>query len=196
MKRITHRGFADEYPENTLSAARQVATQADMIELDLRRCRSGEIAVIHDSFVDAVTETRGSVEDLSATALSRLNVCNSGQGVPTLRRVLDVVPPKIGLTLELKEAGIAADVIKTLRGINNGVVIASNDVGILHETRTADPTTPVALVFATDPQQHLSVARELGCSHIQPYWSICIATDLVEQAHKAGIIVYAWTIDT
>lgn len=170
MKQIAHRGFADEYPENTLLAARQAATQADMIELDLRRCRSGEIVVIHDSIADAVTDACGRVDDLSATALSRLDVCNSGEGVPTLTRVLDVVPAEIDLILELKEAGIATDVIEALRRIGNEVVIASSEVGILHEVRAADPTIPVALVFATEPQQHLSTARELSCTHIHPHW--------------------------
>ena len=112
MKHIAHRGVAAEYPENTLLAVRQATTQADMIELDLRRCGSGEIVVIHDGIVDTISERRGRVKDFSVTDLSRLNVLTSGEGVPTLTSVLDAVPPEISFNLELKETGLVGDVLK------------------------------------------------------------------------------------
>ena len=46
---IAHRGARDSAPENTLAAFElALAHGADGIELDVTRCCSGEIVVLHD----------------------------------------------------------------------------------------------------------------------------------------------------
>lgn len=113
MKRIAHRGFAGKYPENTLAAVQQAATRADMIELDLRRCRSGEIVVVHDGIVDAVTDACGRVNDLSATdlghqvreddnrSLAPSDTASLTGRMLRLPRRIDVVSPIVGTAYSL-----------------------------------------------------------------------------------------------
>ena len=52
MRLIAHRGFAGVNPENTLQAVEAAAGVADAIEVDVRRCESGDLVVIHDETVD------------------------------------------------------------------------------------------------------------------------------------------------
>jgi glycerophosphoryl diester phosphodiesterase len=84
-----HRGAVnDKSPENTLPAfKRAVRLGAGAIELDVRRCKSGEIVVIHDKRVDRTTNGRGKVRHLTLTELRQLDAGN-GTHIPTLDEVL------------------------------------------------------------------------------------------------------------
>ncbi len=196
MRLIAHRGFANEHPENTIEAVQQAASQADMIELDLRRCRSGELVVIHDGIVDAVTESRGRVSEFTASELRRLDVLGSGEGVPTFAAVLEHVSPNVGLNIELKERNLVSDVVAALEGRENEVVISSSSVTVLEEAKRVDRSLETALVFSTSPDKNLERARTLGYRYIQPHWGVCVATDLVDRAHELGLEVFVWSINT
>ncbi len=167
-----------------------------MIELDLRRCRSGEIVVIHDGILDAVTDASGRVDSFSATELANLNVHKSGQGVPTLNSVLDTVPSSVGLNLELKEYGLAEDVVKAIRDREADIVVSSANTEVLRKVRMVDPNIPTSLIFAINPEKNLKTAEELGCTHIQPHWGICLSTNLIERAHEKELETFVWTINT
>ncbi len=167
-----------------------------MVELDLRRCRSGEIVVIHDGIVDAVTDSDGQVADYSATELANLNVHGSGQGVPTLANVLEIISPGVSLNLEIKELGLAEDVVNAVRDWDSQVVISSANKEILQEVRGVDPNIPIALIFAINPEKNLRAAEKLGCTHVQPHWGISLSTSLIEQAHEKEMKIFVWTINT
>ena len=109
-----HRGFDDYYPENTVGAISRAARTdgVDAVEFDVRRCGSGELVVIHHDHVGTISESSGDVNELSVSELAAVSVEGSGEGVPQLDEVLDVVPPEIGINVELKETRIAEDVLE------------------------------------------------------------------------------------
>lgn len=193
MDLIAHRGFAGIHPENTVGAVRAASDQADVVEVDLRRCRSGEVVVIHDETVDRVTEATGAVADFTATELDALNVLGSGQGVPTLAAVLEAIPTDVGVNLELKERELADDTVGAIQHVGNEVLISSFLPDALEECRGTDPATARALLFAEDPHEHLALARELGCTAVHP--RIPIVDAIVEEAHGVGMAVNAWTVE-
>ena len=71
---IAHRGARGVAPENTL-AAFQAALDADAdgIELDVTRCATGEIVVIHDDTLDRTTNGSGLVADVNFCSLRALD---------------------------------------------------------------------------------------------------------------------------
>jgi glycerophosphoryl diester phosphodiesterase len=87
---IAHRGEPVAHRENTLPAlAAAVALGADMVEIDLRRTRDGEIVVLHDQTLERLWEVAASVGDLD---LAEVAVLGDGDvRIPTLRAVLDAV---------------------------------------------------------------------------------------------------------
>lgn len=88
---IGHRGASAHAPENTLAAfALAIAQGADGIELDVKRCASGEVVVMHDETVDRTTNGAGKVHELSLAELRRLDA-GHGERVPTLDEVFDLV---------------------------------------------------------------------------------------------------------
>ncbi|MFB6108046.1 MAG: glycerophosphodiester phosphodiesterase [Haloplanus sp.] len=195
MRLIAHRGFAAEHPENTLLALRRASRRADAVEVDVRRCGSGELVVVHDETVDRVTDATGRVADYGREELAALSVLGSGEGVPTLGEALDAVPASVGVNLELKECGLAADALSVAADRDTEAFVSSFSVDALRECRDADPAVPRAYLFADgDDDDAVDCARDLDCAFLHPHHDRCDA-DFVARAHDAGLAVNAWTVD-
>lgn len=199
MNCIAHRGFADEHPENTLPAVRAAATVADAIEVDVRRCGSGELVVVHDATIDRVTDDSGRVAARSAAELADLSVCGSGAGVPTLAEVCAELPSEVTLNVELKERGLVADLEPSLAGFDGDVLVSSFLDGPLRNLERRD----AALLFGGDETDEgggdanaeamLDRAVALGCVAVHPHYATCTPS-LVRRAHERGLTVNAWTV--
>src|SRR4051794_21787945 len=86
---IAHRGAAADAPENSLAAFRLAREyDADGVELDVMRCRTGEVVVFHDDDL-ARFETNGPnskprrVCDLGWDELQRIDI-GQGERIPQL----------------------------------------------------------------------------------------------------------------
>ena len=189
MNCIAHRGFAGVTPENTVAAVeRAVASGADGVEVDVRRCGSGELVVHHDETVDRTTDGSGPVADLTASELARLSVEGSGAGVPTFEAVVAAVPDDVVLHAEVKERGIASEVESSVREGGCETVISSFEAEALTEVETL----PTALI-RSDVAGAVERATDLGCSMLHPNVDAC-DSGFVERAHEAGLNVNAWTV--
>lgn len=196
MRLIAHRGFADRYPQNTLPAIEQAVPKADMIELDVRRCGSGELVVVHDEVVDRIADATGRVDDLTAAELADLDVLETGTGVPTLAEAADAIPAETGINLELKEHGIATEAVAAASTVENEVIVSSFDAPTLDALETDDPTVELAYLFGLRTDEDFEDALALDCSYIHLHWGHWLLTDAIERAHDAGMAVNVWTIDT
>jgi glycerophosphoryl diester phosphodiesterase len=191
---IAHRGYADRFPENTLTAFRgAVAAGADGIELDVRQCATGESVVIHDGTVDRVTDDEGRVADRSLSTLQALEVLESGESIPTLAAVFDELRTEVTLHVELKASGPIPEVVALAADRPHDVVVSSFDPDHLEPVRDLDGP-PTALLFANNPDRNLTLATDLGCASVHPHASLCLGTDLIDRAHAADLRVNAWTL--
>lgn len=193
MRLIAHRGFAGAFPENTRQAVEEATEYADEIEIDVRRCGSGELVVIHDATVDRVTDGSGAVADHTIDELRALDVLGTGDGVPTLSEILRAVPNHIGVNVELKEPGIAVDALTRMSSLHPQTLVSSFLPDELAECRTAAPDVPRALI--TEDDDAVRTARELDCEYVHPSIDACTER-LVGAAHRQGLSVNAWTVRT
>lgn len=201
---IAHRGCLADYPENTLHAFRESARVVDMIELDVRRCGSGELVVIHDATLDRVTGESGHVSETAIEALRDRRVLDSDEQIPVLREVFDVVPNDVGLNLELKDDGLAADVLEVAGDFDHDVIVSSFDYDELATARDVlvDPNSgrnkrvPLAYLFMARPDDALDIAAELDCEYVHPSVELACDTDVVSVAHDRGFGVNVWTVET
>jgi len=193
MRCIAHRGFAGLYPENTLTAVRQAAERADMIEVDVRQCRSGDPVVIHDETVDRVTDSTGSVADISLATLQSMDVLGTGEGVPSLEAVLRTVPDGVGLNLELKEPDLVEPVIDLIEAFDTDVLLSSFDVETLAAARDLDPSIDRALLVDSSAEAAIERAASLDCAAIHPHWRL-VDFALLERAHRSDLDVNVWPI--
>ena len=191
MDCIAHRGFAETNPENTLAAVRAAGEEpaADAVEVDVRRCGSGELVVIHDGTVDRVTGGTGRVADLALARLRGLDVLGTGAGIPTLAEVLEATA--VPLNVELKERGLAGDALALADEAGTDAWYSAFDPVAVEEVR--EHGGDAALLFAEDAADALERARRLDCAAVHPHHSLCDAA-FVGRARAAGLAVNAWTV--
>jgi glycerophosphoryl diester phosphodiesterase len=194
-----HRGSPDPASgigENTLEAfARARRLGADGVELDVRRTADGALAVHHDPVVPGV----GPVAELRRADLP--------SHIPLLAEALAACT---GLTVNIEiknlpgEPGfdpderVAADVAAlVVEGAwASSVVISSFWPPTLEAVRRAHPDLATGLLLASwsDPAQAVAAALERGCAALHPHRDL-VSRPLVDQAHRAGLAVAAWTVD-
>jgi glycerophosphoryl diester phosphodiesterase len=188
MNCIAHRGFAGDHPENTLPAIRAACEVADGVEVDVRRCDSGELVVVHDETVDRVTDATGRVAAFTADELAALSVAGSDAGIPTFEAVCAAVPPDVTLHAELKERGLGADVERTVAEADCPCVVSSFDPDALSEVDSLQRA-----LLTADGEGALAQAGAFDCRAIHP--AVAVATEsFVERAHESGFDVNVWTV--
>lgn len=198
MDYVAHRGYAGEFPENTLTAFSGASDSADWIEFDVRRCGSGEPVVFHDETLERLTGDERAIGCTGWEELRTLDVLGSGETIPRLGAALDAIPAPVGVQIELKELGIAADVLNALDAHDNPAILISFSPLALQEARDADPDTPLGYilhdgVYGDDPALGVDTAVELGCTAVHMYYSTGSDPDIVEYAHDRGLVVQTAT---
>ena len=198
---IAHRGDSAHAPENTLAAFRRaVEIGADAIELDVRLAADGVPVVIHDATLDRTTSAAGLVSARSSTELGEIPV-GSTVGVPTLERVLALIP--LPILLEVKEVAaqdaVAAVLLRCAAAAR--VVVAS-----AHDEALSAFRRPPFLVGAS--------ARDILRLWLAPLRGLpprrCVAYSVpwrhrgvlpvptarfIGDAHRLGASVHVWTVD-
>ncbi|MFB6183327.1 MAG: glycerophosphodiester phosphodiesterase [Haloarculaceae archaeon] len=185
----------DDYPENTVAAFRAAAPQADVVECDVQRCRSGELVVFHDETLDRATDGNGRVDETDWSQLQELRVHGSDERIPLLEEVLAAVPADTTVTVELKAEGIADDVVDAIERVDNDVIVSSFYWDELRAARDAGAST-LAVLCHEDPEGALALAAELDCEYVHPPKELCLDTDFVRRAHDRGVKVNVWTAET
>lgn len=195
MQVIAHRGFADIAPENTARAVAAITPEADAVEVDIRRCGSGEPVVVHDRYVDRVTEAHGRVADLSLETLQTLSVEDSGEPIPTFSDVVEAIPPGVDLIVELKQSGLVPEVLATATAHDGRLVVSSFDPDVLATTRHHDETVDTAYLSMHLRDRPVATAALLGCSNVHLQYALCFVPTMLRRAKQHGLTVNAWTVD-
>ena len=142
-----HRGFSQDYPENTMVSFSRCAENPliDAVELDVHLCRSGEIVVAHDFSLKRTAGLDREIEDLTFDELKSVDVGSfkgpqfSDQRVPLLSELFSSFGSRFYYDIELKVK--AWDVNPTL---SRKVVALIDDFG-LRERVLVSSFNPFAL---------------------------------------------------
>lgn len=116
-----HRGDNFCFPENTVPAFRGATEKgAEMIEFDVKRCRTGELVIMHDPTVDRTTNGTGKITEMTFDEIRALDAGIkkdarfAGTKVPTFEEALDCLP-KDGLWINVHCGGAAVEVAQILK---------------------------------------------------------------------------------
>lgn len=213
---VAHRGFAGVNPENTLPAVqRACAAGADVVEVDVMPCADGDVVVFHDPTPARVTDAPGPSADRPVwetprSELRDLDVLGTGEPVPLLAEVLDVVPPDVGLNVEFKNPGsealrfaerlpegavadqrdvwlpFAERVFEVLSGSDHDVLVSSFYEGALAAVREAAPDIPLAAVVWDSVEDGMAVARRYDCEALHVPRNMVAGTAMSGSEYAGG----------
>lgn len=223
-----HRGGALLGAENSLECIRKgLDAGASSIEIDVHITADGHIVVCHDPTVDRTTNGSGAINDMTLEQIKELRLLErgksrwqrltggtntvTGQQIPTLEEVLDVIDGRVELLLEIKRTngnnkGIEQRVLEILRQHDalKYTVIQSFDDSVLEALRTLDSTLHL---------EKLLICKFLGIpvifdgtfsrfspqkySHIRSFnfYHKGLSKSLSEYLHKNGFRTRIWTFN-
>jgi glycerophosphoryl diester phosphodiesterase len=217
-----HRGGAALAPENTMAAFDNgFACGADGIELDVHLSRDAAVVVHHDETLERTTNGKGLVADRLAAELSRLDAGfhfrsadgsypfrGKGIGIPTLREVLRTYKT-VPVIVELKLPGrrLAERVVDEIRAANamDRVSVGSYYEDALQAVRYFAPT--IATGSAKEETRWALYRSWIGWRlRNAPYrefqvpersgWTRIVSRRFVRYAHRSGLPVKVWTVNT
>jgi len=199
--KIGHRGAKAHVAENTVeSIQKALEIGVDMIEIDVHKCASGELWVIHDFTLDRTTDGSGEIAKKSAEELKKLKV--EGQfKIPLLTQVLDLIEGKCSINIELKGLNTAAPVCKLIsEKISLGnwnysdFIVSSFQKNELFEVRKNDDHVPIAILSKASVPEAIELGKRLNASAIHPSLGI-ITRDNTKLSQENGFKVNVWTVN-
>jgi glycerophosphoryl diester phosphodiesterase len=208
---LAHRGASAERPENTEGAFRLALEEgADGVELDVMRCRSGEVVVVHDEHLGRLaSQPKLVVAKTSWTQLKDIDVgswfgaAHASARLLTLPQTLEVLGPRALCNVELKGRGLgdpklapAVAAILASAPTPERFVVSSFNPFHLYRLRSAAPQLATGLLFS--PGQN-SLLRSAGVpllrlSALHPEQRLCTVANLTRWK-ESGYDVVTWTID-
>lgn len=213
---IAHRGISAKAPENTLAAFERAAQVPgiDMIELDVRLSKDNEVIVLHDRTLQRTTTGNGPARSYTLDELKSFDAGSwfhpsyASERIPTLREVLEAVGTKLWVNIEVKSdlfhredpEYLAQRVLAVVRDceMSARVLVSSFDHAIVAAVKRLEPNIATGVLYNFFRNVFLrpsTLAMRVGaqvfiCARHELQWW------MIEDAHRHGIAVYVYTLDS
>jgi glycerophosphoryl diester phosphodiesterase len=190
---IAHRGDPVTERENTLGAFRAaVRAGADMVELDLRIARDGEIMVLHDATLSRLWGIDEACADLDLAALQAV-----GEGdvrIPTLRQVLRAID--IPLMVDFTGPEVVEGALRVVRDEDaaDRSLFVTGHVPALRSLRALAPEARIGLTWVDPAPPPPSLLAELDAEYWNPVFRL-VTPEQIAAVHALGRQVSTWTVD-
>lgn len=193
------------------------AWRADMLELDVRLSRDGEVVVIHDATLDRTTDGSGPVRERTWAELRELDAGHrfvdasgrtpfrgGGVRIPRLEEVLDAFP-NLRIAVEPKcaeAAGPLAALVKR-HGAAHRVVLGAEHEANRRAARGSGAALgasrrqlrPWVFLHRTLPGRLYTPAIDVFQVPETHEGRPIVTRRFVEEAHRRNIPVHVWTVD-
>lgn len=204
---FAHRGLhRPGLPENSLGAAAAALARGLGIECDVHKTSDGQAVVFHDYELDRLTAATGPLRDRTAAELGRIALAGSGETVPTLRALLDLVAGRVPLLIELKSprgqriGALCLAVRRVLEGYTGAHAVMSFDPRIARWFASHSPHTVRGLVVTEYEDKALPgrLRRHLWLWRAQPDFLAYDIRDLPGRfpaaQRRRGLPLATWTV--
>ncbi|MCC6794185.1 MAG: glycerophosphodiester phosphodiesterase family protein [Candidatus Hydrogenedentes bacterium] len=139
---VGHRGTVKFAPENTIAAFNKaIELGVDLLEMDVRETKDGELVIMHDMNIGRTTTGRGDVAELTLAAIQQYDAGSkhdpkfAGEKAPTFAAVLEAIKGRALPDIDFK-AGDPQKVIDAVRaaGLVGKCTLYCGDWAKLHKT--------------------------------------------------------------
>lgn len=215
---ISHRGANRYAPQNTLPAFRKgYALGADGFETDVHITKDGKIVLCHNYTIDETSDGCGEISKKTLADLKGYDFGKyfsdkfRGTEIPTIDEFLSFVETTdiTVLNIEIKspkqgETAIVSETIKAVKehGLFDKLLISSFDPKLLVEAKRLDKNCQTGFLYAPNSPTLLQMAwkqltfcKEIGVDAVHPHF-LFVNKSFVERAHKMGLKVNPWTVNS
>ncbi len=202
MLKIGHRGAAGYVTENTAAAIKKALDLGvDMIELDVRRCLSGELVVFHDSSVNRVTNGTGAIRKMTLEQIKTLHT-KDGEEILTLIEALQLIDGRCWVILDIKCGDVAEELIRVLHNCIDSkqwrkrqFLVSSFRYGELARIKKLDKEIKIGLLYYRYVRSVLSRAKKMSAYSVH-FHTNHLSKDDIEALHNHDIKTFVWTVNT
>lgn len=203
--RITaHRGASDSAPENTLPAVQKAIDEtADFAEIDVQETKDHIVVLMHDPDTKRTTGEKKYIWKMTYEQVQKLDAGSwfskkyKDTPVPTFEETLLLAKGKINLNIEIKTnqhtPELEAHVVELIQKyrMQDQCVITSVHYDSLVKVKQADKSIKTGYITTTS----IGNIDKKGVIDFYSMKSIFINKENVENLHKNGKEVHAWTVD-
>lgn len=204
----SHAACKGHAPENTLAGIEAaLRLGADAIEIDVHCTADGVPVLIHDETVDRTTDGTGNIHDMPLEVARALDAGArqfapkfEGARIPTLSEVLELTRGKALLQIEVKQAGIEAQVAQAVRDAD---AIADCEVHsfwpqVVRAMRETEPRMAAALLTdgrrIVDWHDFFGFALSINAQGVSVYYAFA-TPEIVRMGQRRSLTFMTWTVD-
>ena len=190
--------------ENTIeSVQKAIELNVDGIEIDVFKSKTGELVVYHDPFLSRLSNSNAFIEQISLDSIKKIELIG-GYFIPTLKEIVDIIPEKIFLNIELKGQDTAFEtnkiIINYLNTYNFPVskfIISSFRWDELKKIRSFNKDIPIAILVDSlyKIDDAIKLAKQINAVSLKPNKEF-ITKEIVNKIQSKNIKVYPYTINT
>ena len=208
VKIIAHRGASFHAPENTIASAKLGWQQkADAVEIDIHLSVDKKIMVMHDAGTKRTTGKDYKIATTTSDTLRKLDAGSwkaaefKGEKVPFLSEILELIPKKQKLVIEIKSNKELVPLLKDQiekSGKKKQCIIISFDFDALVDVKNVMPDIPAYYLSSkVTPQifeELLTRLRENKIDGLNLNFTT-ISPEVAALCKKNNIPLLAWTVD-
>jgi glycerophosphoryl diester phosphodiesterase len=206
-----HRGNSIEYPENSLEAIKDAATNPryEFIEFDLQYTKDNKIILFHDYSINRMAGKFGKISDLTYDEINEL----SDFHVPQYYEVMEIVGDK-KLSIEIKpifdtekDRALVDFIIEDCkqRGILDKVLLSSISTELVKYISDTYPSIKTGMIYWVHPVTYIhsdeqvenfyNKMDEIGADYIMLHGVNLKNSKLIEKKPKSMILSYWYFTD-
>ena len=201
---VGHRGAMGHVLENTIeSVQKAIELNVDGIEIDVFKSKTGELVVYHDPFLSRLSNSNAFIEQISLDSIKKIELIG-GYFIPTLKEIVDIIPEKIFLNIELKGQDTAFETNKIIINYLNTYnfpmskfIISSFRWDELKKIRSFNKDIPIAILVDSlyKIDDAIKLAKQINAVALNPNKEF-ITKEIVNKIQSKNIKVYPYTINT
>ena len=200
---VGHRGAMGHVLENTIeSVQKAIELNVDGIEIDVFKSKTGELVVYHDPFLSRLSNSNAFIEQISLDSIKKIELIG-GYFIPTLKEIVDIIPEKIFLNIELKGQDTAFETNKIIINYLNTYnfplskfIISSFRWDELKKIRSFNKDIPIAILVDSlyKIDDAIKLAKQINAVALNPNKEF-ITKKIVNKIQSKNIKVYPYTIN-
>ena len=201
---VGHRGAMGHVLENTIeSVQKAIELNVDGIEIDVFKSKTGELVVYHDPFLSRLSNSNAFIEQISLDSIKKIELIG-GYFIPTLKEIVDIIPEKIFLNIELKGQDTSFETNKIITNYLNTYnfpiskfIISSFRWDELKKIRSINKDIPIAILVDSlyKIDDAIKLAKQINAVALNPNKNF-ITKEIVNKIQSNNIKVYPYTINT